>query len=74
MSDLQKQVTKDLDISYSAYFLFIIVILMFSYVALVGLGNPGLGAVNHFLIICLMALAISILYVGIQIGRLVEKL
>lgn len=73
MSVQQKQ-SKDLDISYSAYFLFVVVILMFSYVALLGLSNPTLGAANHFLLICLMALAVSILYVGVQIGRLAEKM
>jgi len=73
MSDQQKP-SKDLDISYSTYFLFVVVIFMLSYVAWLGLTNSTLGAMNHFLIICLMALAISILYVGVQIGRLVDKL
>ncbi len=72
MSDQQKT-SKELDISYSAYFLFVVVILMFSYVAILGLSNPTLGAFRHFVLICLMALAISILYVGVQIGRLAEK-
>jgi hypothetical protein len=69
----QKQ-SKKPEISYSTYFLFVVVILLFSYVALIGLSNPALGAANHFLFICMMALAISILYVGVQIGRLVDKL
>jgi len=71
---VQQKASKDLDISYSAYFLFAIVILMFSYIALLGLSNHTLGAMNHFLLICLMALAISILYVGVQIGRLAERM
>jgi hypothetical protein len=74
MSDPQKQPVKDLNISYSTYVLFVVVILMLSYVAWLGLSNSTLGAMNHFLLICLMALAISILYVGVQIGRLVDKL
>jgi len=73
MSDQQKS-SKNLEISYSTYFLFVLVILMLSYVAWLGLTNSALGAMNHFLLICLMALALSILYVGVQISRLVDKL
>ena len=70
----QQNPSKSLDISYSANAAVAMVFLLLGYAAYLGLTNSHLGAENHFLIICLMALAIAIIYVGIQIGRLVEKL
>jgi len=63
-----------LDISYAANAAIVMVALLLGYAAYLGLTNSSLGAANHFLIICLMALTIAIVYVGIQIGRIVEKL
>jgi hypothetical protein len=62
------------DISYAAYAAVVMVALLLAYAAYLGLTNPSLGAANHFLIICLMALTIAIVYVGIQVGRIAEKL
>jgi hypothetical protein len=69
----QETSSAGLDISYTANAAVVMVFLLLGYVALLGLSNPLLGAVNHFLFVCLMALAIAIVYVGIQIGRLVGK-
>ena len=62
-----------LDVSYAANAALAMVILLLGYAAWLGLSSTVIGPANHFLIICLMALSISIVYVGLQIGRLAGK-
>ena len=62
-----------LDISIAANAAVVMVFLLLGYVAVLGLSNPALGAANHFLFVSLMALAIAIVYVGIQVGRIAGK-
>ena len=63
-----------LDLNYAANAALIMVFLLLGYAAWLGLSSTVIGPANHFLIICLMALAISIVYVGLQIGRVAGKL
>lgn len=63
-----------LDVSYAANAALAMVFLLLGYAAWLGLSSTVIGPANHFLIICLMALTISIVYVGLQIGRLAGKL
>ena len=63
-----------LDMNYAANTALVMVFLLLGYAAWLGLTSVAIGPANHFLIICLMALTISIVYVGLQISRVAGKL
>lgn len=52
----------------------VMIFFLFAYTTLVGLNSSVIAPDTHFLIICLMALTISIVYVGLQISRVAGRL
>jgi hypothetical protein len=65
--------SEKLDMNYTANAMFVLVMLFLGYFAWAGLSNASSGD-TFYARIGLIALILSILYVGLQIGRLAGKL
>lgn len=66
--------SEKLDMNYAANAVLVFTILLIGYLALFGLSYHSIGADLYYTRISMIVLALSIIYVGLQIGRVAGKL
>lgn len=66
--------SEKLDMNYAANAVLVFTILILGYLAFFGLSYNSIGADLYYTRISMIVLALSILYVGLQIGRVAGKL
>jgi len=65
---------KQMEIDYAGNAVLVFSVLLLGYVALAGFGLTTIDWSTQFILACLIALTLSIIYVGIQVGRISSKL
>ena len=66
--------SEKLDINYAANAMLALTVLFLGYVAWFGLSYGSISADTYYTRISLIGLALAILYVGLQIGRIAGKI
>ncbi|MDH4212349.1 MAG: hypothetical protein OEV85_00350 [Candidatus Thorarchaeota archaeon] len=65
---------KQIEIDYAGNAVLVFSVGLLGYVALAGFGSTTIDWSTQFILACLIALTLAIIYVGIQVGRISSKL